>query len=659
MNGIQKIGIGLFVVALLIFTVMLGLNQYQLTENTVGASNDYHKVAILAAAQEQGMLGQTYGSSFAFGEAYKKAVTAAAKAQVEKAKAGLPEGANEWDFRIGDWNFKPYTYAATKQSAVGPVKANPLLFLGLTFGLAILGGLIYMLPVFQTIPGIKHNQIYHSSMTRGLTLGPRSLFLGLTTVGVLLYGYYYMNQAYFWPLVSLVLAVLIIGLVLFFEGRRRNQPARSAAPEVTGWLGVLTGVYLIGFYILLYWAPQHITPWIIMVDPVSKSLSGGEASQWFLYGLLYTVIVLVMGVRMIAKYRHNNYQMIRTASVMFFQTAFAFLIPEILVRLNQPWFDFKNIWPLNYTFFFDWNINQLINSGNLGIFMLVWGIALVIIGVPLFTYFFGKRWYCSWVCGCGGLAETLGDPYRQLSDKSLKAWQFERWIIHAVLVFAVIMTMGVLYTFLPSNEVWFNQRNFLILMIVALLSVMTFAFLRWRQGKVDISRMGIYVGWGVTAVLVGISAYHLYDGGDKFFFMSSGTTRQWYGFLIGSAFAGVVGTGFYPLMGNRVWCRFGCPLAAYLGLVQRFKSKFRITTNGSQCISCGNCSTYCEMGIDVRHYAQRGQDIVRSSCVGCGVCAAVCPRGVLRLENSSADVDTRTDALRTIHITEDQVSILS
>jgi ferredoxin len=74
--------------------------------------------------------------------------------------------------------------------------------------------------------------------------------------------------------------------------------------------------------------------------------------------------------------------------------------------------------------------------------------------------------------------------------------------------------------------------------------------------------------------------------------------REWYGFAIGAAFSGVVGVGFYPL-----WeIVFGVVLAVYgrhIGLQQRF-SKFRITTNGGQCISCGNCSTYCEMGIDVQ-----------------------------------------------------------
>ena len=38
------------------------------------------------------------------------------------------------------------------------------------------------------------------------------------------------------------------------------------------------------------------------------------------------------------------------------------------------------------------------------------------------------------------------------------------------------------------------------------------------------------------------------------------------------------------------------------------------------CISCGNCPTYCEMGIDVRQYAMANQSFTRASCVGCGMC---------------------------------------
>ncbi|MGK0384858.1 MAG: ferredoxin [Bacteroidia bacterium] len=49
------------------------------------------------------------------------------------------------------------------------------------------------------------------------------------------------------------------------------------------------------------------------------------------------------------------------------------------------------------------------------------------------------------------------------------------------------------------------------------------------------------------------------------------------------------------------------------------------------------------MGIDVQAYAQRGENIVRSSCVGCGICSTVCPRGVLNLENGSTHTDREND----------------
>lgn len=573
---------------------MLGVGHQKLTLDTVPGQNSIHKEAILSAAKDLGVLDQEMGN-IAFISAMGRVLQKAQSDQNNQAEVGIPGGTSEWDFKIGNWKIAEYTSSAVKASASGPVQSNPLLWLGLTFGLAIFGGLLFIIPKFFESPGIKNNGIYHDSLTRGLKWNARTTFLSATIIGILIFGFFKYSDL-FWPLVTVGVGAAIMYMVLYRERSKDNTPAKSAGPIHTGWLGIIAGIYLIGFYVLLYWFPAYINNWITMVTPISKGLSGGDASNWFLYGMMYTVIVIVMGVRMLSKYQHNNYQKIRTLSVMFFQTAFAFLIPEILVRLNQPWFDFKNMWPLDYDFFFSYNIKDLVESGSLGLFMFGWGIALFLIGVPLFTYLYGKRWYCSWVCGCGGLAETMGDPFRQLSDKSLRAWKYERYIIHGVLVFAIVMTIGVLYAY--------------------------------------------------------------FTGASHILFISVESMKQWYGFFIGSAFAGIVGTGFYPLMGNRTWCRFGCPLAAYLGLVQRYKSRFRITTNGSQCISCGNCSTYCEMGIDVRSYAQKGQNIVRSSCVGCGVCAAVCPRGVLRLENGPDTGEGRTDDLRTIHISEGEIKIL-
>ncbi len=411
-----------------------------------------------------------------------------------------------------------------------------------------------------------------------------------------------------------------------------------------GVLAWLAGVSLTSFYIILYFYPELLglrvgnnAGLIALFDPLSKLLSGNSASQWFVYGTLYTLAILAFGLKFIWKYRHNRYQKIRTASVMFFQTAFAFIIPEVMARLNGdnlqlPYYDLKNVWPLNYYNFEQYRVDAFINSGNVGLALLIFGVISILVITPLLTYFYGKRWYCSWVCGCGGLAETAGDSFRHLSDKSSKAWKIERWLIHLVLVFVVVMTTAVVSTYLGYDDTkyWLTKDSFLIFVGALVLTVFSLIWFFKREELAKDARYGMI---GTTVILLALFGIHLSSASNQIFFIEAESLRSSYGFLIGSIFSGVIGTGFYPIMGNRVWCRFGCPMAAILGLQQRLFSRFRITTNGGQCISCGNCSTYCEMGIDVKAYAQKGQNIVRSSCVGCGICSAVCPRGVLKLEN--------------------------
>lgn len=425
----------------------------------------------------------------------------------------------------------------------------------------------------------------------------------------------------------------------------KNNHVFSRSLSNRGVVGYLIGIGLTGLYILLYFYPEYLGKvngdanrgLISLFDPLSLSLSGNPASEWFVYGVLYTIAILFFGIKFIYKYRHSRYHIIRTISVMFFQLAFAFLLPEFMARLNGeklnlPYYDLKNMWPLNYYNFDQYRVDQMISSGTIGLSLLIFGILSIVIISPILTYFYGKRWYCSWVCGCGGLAETAGDSFRQLSDKSTRAWKLERWLIHLVVVFIVLSTTAVVHSYLGEDQskYWLTKTSFLWIVGGSLVAVFSWVMIFKRN---QLQRDALIGATFFFILVIGLLIGHgLYDT-ENLFLLEKKTLRSGYGFLIGSIFSGVIGTGFYPILGNRVWCRFGCPMAAILGFQQKLLSRFRITTNGGQCISCGNCSTYCEMGIDVRAYAQKGQNIVRSSCVGCGVCSSVCPRGVLKLEN--------------------------
>lgn len=500
----------------------------------------------------------------------------------------------------------------------------------------------------KNISAISHqNNPLDSIQKLGISLG----LVGLFILTLALFNVSFPNKG-IWLAVSLI--SILAGIVLYANRTYLNQPEGIKNNGVWhrnfttrgSWAWML-GVVLTLFYIVLYWSPKYLglgengaqNKGIIgFFDPFSLVLNGKPASQWFVYGTLYTVAILGLGYKFILKYRNNKYQLVRTISVMFFQLGFAFLIPEILERLNpeKAYFskDLKNMWPLNYYFFNEWHLKNMLEGGNLGIFMLLFGVAMIFVISPILTYFYGKRWYCSWVCGCGGLAETAGDSFRHLSNKTVAVWKMERWMIHSVLVFAFVMTIATIFTFLTNNpEMSFITRNQFTWGIVLFLSVFTSLLYMFKRKDLDTD--AVYTMASIVAIIIISILINYFSGNQNILFINSYSLNQWYGFAIGAVFSGFVGVGFYPLLGNRVWCRFGCPMAAILGLQQRLFSKFRITTNGGQCISCGNCSTYCEMGIDVRSYAQKGENIVRSSCVGCGICAAVCPRGVLKLENDS------------------------
>ena len=93
-------------------------------------------------------------------------------------------------------------------------------------------------------------------------------------------------------------------------------------------------------------------------------------------------------------------------------------------------------------------------------------------------------------------------------------------------------------------------------------------------------------------------------------------------------FAGVLGLGVYFFLSGRVWCRFGCPLAALMHVYNRF-SRYRIFAEKKKCISCNVCTKVCHMGIDVMSYANKGLPMDDVQCVSCSACVQACPTETL------------------------------
>jgi polyferredoxin len=282
----------------------------------------------------------------------------------------------------------------------------------------------------------------------------------------------------------------------------------------------------------------------------------------------------------------------------------------VLAMFAQPAYYLSYFWPLKIDAFYPDNILR-----DPAPFVL-WSFLGSLLLVPLLGVFFGKRWYCSWVCGCGGLANTAGEPWRHLSQKGDAAWRFERVAIHGTLAVAVVTTLLVVLASWVAPESRVSGV--------------------WWPGH------GAPSAYGVD--------HALHSGGIV---SAAAKARYYYGVVVTAVLSGAIGVGLYPLGGTRQWCRNFCPMAAFLGLVQKF-GRYRIKVKEDMCISCGMCTKYCEMGIDVRAYAQANESFTRASCVGCGMCAEVCPRGVLSLEQRFPIAPQQRSALVQLRLGKDR-----
>jgi hypothetical protein len=161
----------------------------------------------------------------------------------------------------------------------------------------------------------------------GIALG----LVGLFIMVLALFNVSFPNKA-FWLMGAI--ASIFVGIVVYANRTYLNQPEGIKNNGVwhkdftnRGSWAWMIGIVLTAFYVVLYWFPKYLglngdgvpnTGIVGFFDPLSYILNGKAASQWFVYGTLYTIAIVGLGYKFILKYRNNKYQLVRTISVMFF-----------------------------------------------------------------------------------------------------------------------------------------------------------------------------------------------------------------------------------------------------------------------------------------------------------------------------------------------------
>jgi NosR/NirI family nitrous oxide reductase transcriptional regulator len=294
--------------------------------------------------------------------------------------------------------------------------------------------------------------------------------------------------------------------------------------------------------------------------------------QGYLYSLLYTLVMIGFGGQALLRWKRiakrPSYQKWRYASLIAFQIVFFLLANVIAVQglsIQHSWraWGLYQPWPLFFHTFNWWTSSDpavvkwgFIGAGLLGTF----------VAIPLLSWKHGKR-FCTWVCGCGGLAETLGDRWRHLAPKGKRsrAWEVQGLAVLVAVAVVTLVTVGMYNT--RADNAW----------------ALAYAYV------VDF--------WLVAVVPITL----------------------------------------YPFFGGKIWCRYWCPLAAWNQVLAALYGRLGIKSN-DQCISCGQCSKQCQVGVDVMQFARAQErfDNKNSSCIHCGICIDVCPVDVLSFDTAKS-----------------------
>ncbi len=277
----------------------------------------------------------------------------------------------------------------------------------------------------------------------------------------------------------------------------------------------------------------------------------------------------------------------RRISQIFFVVLFLWFC--IVSSLGREWWQLRG-WPINLFLELDplAGLGIALTTGTLYKGM-AWGLVTVVV-----TLFLG-RVFCGWVCPFGAVHQFIGylagrkktAPEKVRKNRYHAGQKVKYWILMVMFGTIVIDLIQRLFG-------WPSHRMLSSLLIGLLDPIPLF----YRS--------------------VNLIVLPLVDPGGRWF----SSAPRWYqgGFSIGLVFIPAL---LLNVKTPRFFCRYVCPLGAFLGLLSRWPL-FRIYKADAGCKSCPSCERHCEGA------CQPSEHLRLSECVVCLNCREDCTTGSVR-----------------------------
>ena len=230
-------------------------------------------------------------------------------------------------------------------------------------------------------------------------------------------------------------------------------------------------------------------------------------------------------------------------------------------------------------------------------------LAFILSSITLVVTLFLGRAVCGWVCPLGAVHQFFSWVFKKTKlhrPQRLKTFKDKRlaWKYY-ILIFILVSTVFTLDLVGVLDPLSLLYRSF----VVGFLPAADFSIhsLIGIMYKINLS------SWGDVLV--------------QFFEKLDINAVFIQGFFIGAIFLGLV---LLNMNRERFWCRYLCPLGAFLGLASRF-NLFKLKVSEDKCIKCNLCTIHCQTLAN----PFPNEEWKSSECDYCFTCGAICPTSAI------------------------------